>query len=152
MKTKDIIRKQLDNKIIKFENVKDLSLPSSGWVHALRQALNMSLRQLGQRLGITAQSVREIEQREKEGTISIRVLEQVAVALDMKLVYGFIPAEGSLAKMIEARAEEMAHQIVERTSMQMALEDQEISSETLQSAINDKKDTLSREVPKQLWD
>ena len=112
----------------------------------------MSLRQLGKRLNITPQSVKEIEEREKQGTISIKVLKQVATALDMKFVYGFIPNDKTLEKMIEKRAAELARKIVLRTSTQMNLEDQKISDERLNKAIKEKTEELKNGTPKILWD
>ena len=110
------------------------------------------LRQLGARLSITPQSTREIEEREKSDTISLKVLKQVASALDMHFVYAFIPKEKSLEKMVEKRASELAKQIVERTSVQMNLEDQKNPEERIEKAINEKTKELARLMPKYLWD
>jgi predicted DNA-binding mobile mystery protein A len=152
MKTKKLIREQLDKKIVKFNNLDEVVVPPEGWIYSIRQGINMSLRQLGQRLSITPQSVKEIEEREKNGTISIKVLKQVAAALDMKFVYGFIPSEKSLERMIEKRAEELAKNIVERTSIQMGLEDQKNSPERITKAIKEKATELKNDIPKMLWD
>ena len=152
MKTKKLIRDQLDKKIVKYTNLAEVIVPPEGWIYSIRQGINMSLRQLGRRLSITPQSVKEIEEREKNGTISIKVLKQVAEALDMKLVYGFIPSEKTLEGMIEKRAEELAKRIVERTSTQMRLEDQENSPERIEKAIKEKAAELKNNMPKMLWD
>ncbi|MCK7532447.1 MAG: helix-turn-helix transcriptional regulator [Marinilabiliales bacterium] len=64
----------------------------------------MSLRQLANKMGITPQSVKEIEEREISGTISLKVLKQFGRSLGLKLVYGFIPEHESLESMIEKRA------------------------------------------------
>jgi len=152
MKTKKLIREQLDNKIAKFRELNNIVLPSQGWIYSIRQGINMSLRQLGQKLSITPQSVKEIEEREKNGTISIKVLRQVAAALNMKFVYGFIPSEITLEGMIEKRAEELARSIVERTSVQMGLEDQKNTPERLEKAIKEKAAEIKNDMPKILWD
>lgn len=152
MKTKKLIREQLDNKIAKFRELDNIVLPSQGWIYSIRQGINMSLRQLGQKLSITPQSVKEIEEREKNGTISIKVLRQVAAALNMKFVYGFIPSEITLEGMIEKRAEELARSIVERTSVQMGLEDQKNTPERLEKAIKEKAAEIKNDMPKILWD
>ncbi len=55
-------------------------------------------------MSITSQSVWEIEDREKNGSVTLNVLRHVGQALNMKLVYGFIPDHLSLNKMIEDRA------------------------------------------------
>lgn len=152
MNKKQLIREQLDNKIIKFKNLSNIPIPPAGWIYAIRQGINMSLRQLGSRLSITPQSVKEIEQREKDGSITIKGLKQVASALDMQFVYGFIPREKTLEKMIEKRAEELASSIVKRTSHQMSLEDQKTSPERIKKAIKEKTKELINELPRILWD
>lgn len=65
-----------------------------------------------------------MEQREKEGSISLKSLRESAWALDMELVYGFVPKDGSLDALIDCKARELAAQIVSRTSTTMNLEDQ----------------------------
>ena len=80
------------------------------------------------------------------------VLKQVATALDMKFVYGFIPNDKTLEKMIEKRATELARNIVLRTSTQMNLEDQKISDERINKAIKEKTEEIKNEIPKIIWD
>jgi predicted DNA-binding mobile mystery protein A len=152
MKKQKLIRDQLDNKIIKFSHLQEVIVPSEGWIYSIRQGINMSLRQLGQRMSITPQSVKEIEEREKNGTISIKVLKQVAAALNMSFVYGFIPSEKTLEGMIEKRAIELAKSIVERTSIQMGLEDQKNTPERIEKAIKEKTAEIMQEMPRILWD
>lgn len=133
----------MDKKIIKFSHLHDVVVPPKGWIYSIRQGLNMSLRQLGQRMSITPQSVMEIEEREKNGTISIKVLRQVAAALNMQFVYALVPSENTLEGMIEKRAIELAKSIVERTSIQMGLEDQKNTPERIEKAINEKAEEWS---------
>ncbi len=152
MKKKKLIRDQLDRKIVKFKGLENIVVPPNGWIYSIRQGINMSLRQLGQRLSITPQSVKEIEEREKNDTISLKVLKQVASALSMHFVYGFIPEDHTLEEMIEKRATELAKQIVERTSVNMNLEDQKNSEKRINQAIKEKKEELTNEFPKYLWD
>ena len=112
MKKQKLILEQIDRKIIQLRKVEELSNPSSGWVKAIRQSLGMSLRQLGLRMGgITAQSVKEIEERESNDTLSIKVLKQFGNSLNMKFVYGFIPKNKNLEEIIEIRAKELAKEI-----------------------------------------
>lgn len=152
MKNRKLIREQLDNKIIKYRGLQEVALPPNGWIYSIRQGINMSLRQLGQRLSITPQSVKEIEEREKNGTISLKVLRQVANALDMDFVYGFVPRENTLEAMVTKKAKELATRIVERTSIQMGLEDQKNTDERIEKAINERTDEIKRELPRYLWD
>lgn len=123
-----------------------------GWVATIRTALNMSLRQLGGRMGMSAQGIRDLEKREAEGTITLNSLKEASQALNMKLVYALIPMEESLEEMVEKRAREIALKIVKRTSITMALEDQANSDERLKQAIDEMTQDLKREMPKKLWD
>jgi predicted DNA-binding mobile mystery protein A len=152
MNKQKLILEQVDRKILKLKKIEDLTIPSTGWVYTIRQALGMSLRHLGKRMGITAQSVREIEEREKNETISLKVLRQFGQSLDLKLVYGFVPKNESLEAIIDKRAEELAKEIVMRTSISMKLEDQEINPKRLQKAIKEKAIEIKNEMPKYLWD
>ena len=152
MKERRLILDQLDRKIIKYKNLDTVIIPPNGWIYSIRKALNMSLRQLGNRMDITPQSVREIEERERNGTVSINVLKQVGRALNMKLVYGFIPKSDTLEKMIEERAYQLAKEIVQRTSVTMSLEDQKTSDERIEKAIKEKAEEIKTILPRYLWD
>lgn len=152
MKKQKLILDQLDRKILQMNIPDSFVVPPAGWINSIRQALGMTLRQLGNKLKITAQSVKEIENREKNGSVSLNVLRQVGSSLDMKLVYGFIPKTGSLEQMIENRALEIARDIVRRTSASMTLEEQGNSENRLQKAILEKAAEIKQEMPKYIWD
>lgn len=152
MKKQKLILEQVDRKILQLKKAENLVIPSAGWVYSIRQALGMSMRQLGNKMEITPQSVKEIEEREKAGAITVKALRQFGQALDLKLIYGFIPSEGSLDKMIEKRALELAEVIVKRTSVSMKLEDQENRPDRLQNAVKEKAKELKLQMPKLLWD
>jgi predicted DNA-binding mobile mystery protein A len=152
MKKHKLIIAQMDQKLLKFHQLQEVIIPPEGWIYSIRTAIKMSLRQLGKRLHITAQSVKEIETREKNGTISINVLKQVGQALNMKFVYGFIPKTETLEKMINERAIELAKEIVLRTSANMRLEDQENLPERINNSIKEKASDITREIPRYLWD
>lgn len=152
MNKQKLILEQIDRKILQLKKIEDLVIPASGWIYAIRQALGMTLRQVGNKMGITPQSVKEIELREKHGTISLNVLRQFGKSLDLKLVYGYIPKHKSLEMIIEKRAEEIAREIVNRASISMKLEDQENNPKRIRKAINDKTKEIKMEMPKYLWD
>ncbi len=152
IKSKILIINQLDKKLHLLSSFQKTSVPPKGWVHLIRKTLNMSLRQLGARLQITPQGMKDIERREMEGTITLKALKEVGNALDMQLVYGFIPKSDSLEKMIERKASDMANKIVKRTSTTMKLEDQENAEERIKLAIIEMTEDLKKEIPKSLWD
>lgn len=147
-----LIIEQLDRKFLTLKSLNQFSSPERGWIFNIRTALKMSLRQLGKRLGISAQSVKEIEQREAEGSLTLRSLSDVAKALDMKLVYAIIPKEETLERMIEKRADKIAREIVLRTSNTMSLEDQKVSDTRIKKAIEEKADEIINKMPRYLWD
>jgi predicted DNA-binding mobile mystery protein A len=115
-------------------------------------ALGMSMQQLGKKLTVSRQNILDIEKREKDGAITIKSLREIAKALDMQFVYGFVPNAGSLDSLIENRAKELAKEIVLRTAQTMKLEDQENSPQRIQKAIEERTEKLKKEIPKILWD
>lgn len=147
-----LLVEQLDRTFRELRPLRELVVPERGWVHSVRLALRMSLRQLAARLNLAIPSVKEIEDREAEGSITLRSLSEVASALDMRLVYVLIPNEDSLETMIEKRAEQIARSIVLRTSKSMELEEQGVSSERIERAVRSKADELIRTTPRYLWD
>lgn len=57
----------------------------------LRKEHKLSLQSLGNKLNISAQSIKEIQDREKSGSVTIKILNKVAEALNYKFEYRFIP-------------------------------------------------------------
>ena len=150
--SRKLVMEQMDRKFRELNRMKGSSVPERGWVHAIRTALGMSLRQLGGRLKISPQSVKEMEDREADGSVTLRTLREAARALGMELSYVLIPMEESLESMVEARAEKVARSIVLRTSKTMELEEQDVSGERIEKAIRTKKNELIRTMPRYLWD
>lgn len=152
MNKKTLQIEQLESKMKHFSKLTTLVSPPTGWVRATRLALGISLQQMAKQLKISKQSAQELEQREKEGAITIKSLSDAAEALNMKLVYGFVPLDGSIDNLIERKAKELATQIVLRTSNSMKLENQKNSEERIKKAIKDRTVELKKEIPKALWD
>ena len=152
MGDKSLQLQQLNAKMHAFAALKNIAAPPTGWIKAVRLALGMSLDQLGRKLSITKQSTHAIEEREKDGSVTIKALREAANALDMHLVYGFVPKDGSLDALIDRKAKELAKQIVLRTSNTMKLEDQENSQERIKKAIEERAAAIKSEMPKTLWD
>jgi predicted DNA-binding mobile mystery protein A len=96
MAKKSLQIQQLNSKMLAFATLQKVAPPPTGWIKAVRTAIGMSLQQLSHRLSITRQSVQEFEQREKDGSLTIKSLREAARALGMELVYGL-----SLKKLSE---------------------------------------------------
>lgn len=152
MGKKSLQVEQLNSKMLAFASLKKVAVPPTGWVKAIRSALGMSLSQLGKKLSITRQSAQAIEKREKDGSLTIQSMKEIAKVLDMQFVYGFVPNDGSLEALIEKRAKQLATQIVMRTSNTMKLEDQENSRKRIEKAIRERTAIIKNEMPKILWD
>ena len=152
MNKKKLQIQQLEHKLNGFNTAQKVVAPPTGWLKAVRVTLGMSLQQLADKLSITKQSVQEIEMREKEGNITLKSLRETANALDMQLVYGLVPKDGSIDKLIDRKARELAIRIVSRTSNTMKLEDQENTKQRLKKAVEERTAVIKHEQPKILWD
>lgn len=152
MKNQSLQIQQLNGKMQSIAAIKQIAPPPIGWIKAVRNTLGMTLQQLGNKLSITKQSLQLIERREVDGTITLKTLRDVANGLDMELVYGFVPKDGSLNALIERKANTLATQIVMRTSNTMKLEDQGNSNIRIRKAIQERATSIQNEMPKILWD
>ena len=149
---KSLLITQLDQKLKPFAAIKNSSVPTKGWIHTIRTSLNMTMEQLGNKLGITKQGVKKIEESEAKCTVSINTLKEVANAIDMQLVYGFVPKTGTVQDLINQKAEKLATKIVLRTHKNMQLENQAITDTKLKRAIKELAEELAREMKRSLWD
>ena len=140
-----LLLNQTQEKINSFSVLKSVEKPDKGWVSAIRVSIKMSLRQLGERLHISPQGVKDLEKREESGAITLNSLKEVGRALDMDLVYGFISRHNSLETMIEERAREIAEEVILKTS-------QEGSDKEIKKAISQKTYEISSKMPSYLWD
>ena len=147
-----LLIEQADKKLAAFKPLNSFTIPQNGWVNTIRLALKMSLRQLGNRLKISPQSMKEIEEREVSGSITLKSLKEVGTVLNLKLIYGFTSTSNSIEEIIEERAIVLAKEIIQRTSQTMKLEDQENTKERLEKAIKNKADEIKNKMPRYLWD
>lgn len=152
MGKKLLMLQQLNAKLLSFAPMSRIVIPPSGWIKAIRNTLGMSMQQLANKLSISKQGVLDIEKREVDGSITIKALRELGRVLDMELVYGFVPKDGSLEAMIEKKSNELATKIVLRTSNTMQLEDQGNSKERIEKAIKERTEEIKNEMPKILWD
>lgn len=82
-------------------------LPAS-WIKAIRKSFNIPVSVIAKGIGKSPQAIIEFEKSEAHeggGKITIESLAKIAEAMDMELVYGFVPKHyPSLEKMINAAA------------------------------------------------
>ena len=152
MNKKKLQIEQLEAKMKVFSSCGKVAAPPTGWIKAVRLSLGMSLQQMANKLSVTRQSAGDIEKREMEGSITLKALKEAANALDTDVVYGLVPKDGSLDRLIERKAKRLAIEIVKRTSSSMELEDQVNTEKRLRKAVTERTASLKNEMPKILWD
>lgn len=153
MRTKKrLLVEQLDKKLKPFLGTEKIIVPDKGWINSIRVTLNMTLEQLGNKLNVTRQGAKKMEESESLGTISLRAMKEIGRVFNMQFVYGFVPNDGSVESLIEYKAQELAKKIVLRTSQNMKLENQGNTDERIKQAIDDLASELKREIHKSLWD
>ena len=149
---KTVLLEQLDSNFKRFSKLKSVSIPTTGWLRLIRLSLNMSLKQFGQRLGITPQSARAIEEREKSGSISLKNLNDAADALDMDLLYILLPKQQTLKKTIDKRANQLAEKLVLESFESTLFKDQKEFRSSLKNLIKEKTEEIIKTLPRYLWD
>ncbi len=142
------IVKKLDQTLKKYKGQKNLP---NGCINYIRRSLNISLKQLGAKLGLSSQAIYAIEQREKHKNITLKKLNQVANALNMDLLYAFVPKK-PLEEMIKEKAYIKAKEVVMRTHQNMILEDQQVCEKTLTKEIEGTAKYLEENISSTLWD
>lgn len=98
---------ELDRQFCDFAKLQRNATPRCGWTKTVRLALGMSSKALGERLGMTAQGVRKLEQAEASGTITLNTLARLAHGLDCEVHYMFVPRT-SLMEQVLRRTHEVA--------------------------------------------
>jgi predicted DNA-binding mobile mystery protein A len=121
-RSSELARAVLDERLVALRDVVPLA-PPRGWIRAIREALGMTLADLGRRLNVTKQAVLQMETSEADGSIRLATLRRAAEALDCTLVYALVP-NGSLDETVDHRARTVATRDVERAHHTMLLEAQ----------------------------
>ena len=122
-----ITLKQVTRKTEALRTVEQEAYTRTGWIKCIRQAIGMSGIHLAQKMGISQNSLSELEKREASKSITIKKLDETAKALDCRLIYGFIPKK-KLEEMVEQAALKKAHELLELADTHMSLEDQKVAS------------------------
>lgn len=144
-------RRQLDKRLKSLQNADNLMRPPHGWIKAIREALGMTTKQLGNRLGISQPGITKIEKSEKSHTISLDTLARTAEALDCHLVYALVPSD-SLDETVRRRATIMAKKRLQSTSHSMRLESQSVEDSDEYQQLQKLIDKLIEQGGSKLWE
>ena len=142
---------QLDASLAQFAPLRNLQPPKKGWIRAIRDALGMSGRQLGQRMSVSKMWITDMERLEANGATSLKTLRRAAEAMDCELVYALVP-KTSLKETLLKQARRKVRQDMARASHTMALEDQALSQDEVGKATETAAASLLDKIPKAFWD
>jgi predicted DNA-binding mobile mystery protein A len=104
--------------------------PSGGWIASVREALGLSLRQIGKKMRASGQAIQQFERAEADDRITLRALRRVAEAMGCELVYVLVPRSGSFEELAEHPTRERVAHDVKSVVHTMALEDQKPENAT----------------------
>jgi predicted DNA-binding mobile mystery protein A len=125
-------------------------VPPRGWLRAIREALGMTPKALGERMGVSRTRVNALEKAEASGATTLNSLRQAAAALDCVLVYALVP-RSSLEETLRRQAERQADAELARLDHTMHLENQALSTGDLQAARDRMIQALLDGPPRRLW-
>ncbi|MGI9499730.1 MAG: mobile mystery protein A [Geminicoccaceae bacterium] len=134
-RTNQRARSKLDQRLSMLRPVENFGSPPKGWIRAIRDALGMRGVQLARRMGMTPQSLQDVEKSEAAGSIRIETLRKAAAALDCSLVYALVPNQG-LEETVANRARAVAQRELRGIAHSMALEDQAVIVDDMEGRIN----------------
>jgi predicted DNA-binding mobile mystery protein A len=146
----DLRIRQLDDALRPAQSLRNRPAPEDGWLRTIRQALGMSIRQLGKRAGLSTNAVVSIERNEAKGSVRLESLRRMAQAMDCDLVYAVVPRD-SLEEILRRQALRAANEVVTRVAASMDLEDQGTTPEEKGRQVEELAERL-RKNRSRIWD
>jgi predicted DNA-binding mobile mystery protein A len=143
-------RKQIDEQLSPWKQVKASQRPRRGWLRATRESLGMTVRQLADFLGTDGSGVTRLEEREVKGTATLQSLERAAKAMGCRLIYAIVPEE-SLEKTLDKKAHEAASRTFDSVVHTMRLERQGISKNETEKQIENLSEELKARLDPLIW-
>jgi len=150
-KSATLQRLQLADALGEFSSSRASSPPGGGWVRAIREALGMTQAQLAARLGISRQSLQDLERAEANRRITLDSLDRLAKAMDCRVVYALVPEKGSIDDVRTRRAQSLADAMLKSSEHSMQLEAQGVPARESKRQRKLLADTLLRGSPRKLW-
>ena len=96
-------RRQLDRKLGLMRESGMQVVPQGGWTKTVRNALRMSGKDLGRRIGVSQSAISQLEASEERETITLGSLRKLAEGMECDLVYAFVPKD-SLDEIMRRQA------------------------------------------------
>lgn len=136
----------LDKKTSELKSVNNIVPRGSGWINTVREAIGMTASQLAVRLCVTQPRITKMESN--EDNLKLSTMKKAAEAMNCEFVYYFKP-KTTFQNLVEEQAQKKAAEILKTVNVNMALEDQEISTD---EAVKDFADDLINTKIKQIWE
>jgi predicted DNA-binding mobile mystery protein A len=143
-------RQQID---LNLEDIKPMGSkkpPKDGWIKEIRNALGMSMKDLGARLGVIKQRIERIEKDEVNKKVTIETMSRVAEALNCEFVYFLIP-KTSLQNTLESEALQAAKKLANSIEKTMSLEKQGTSKSAQAERIKEIAKELIEKQDRRIW-
>ncbi|MGC1605402.1 MAG: helix-turn-helix domain-containing protein [Candidatus Acidiferrum sp.] len=113
---------QLDRSLSEARNLPPR--PLGGWIASVREALGLTLAEVGKHLRAPRQTVQKFEHAEATDRITLGSLRRIADAMGCDLVYALVPKSGSFTELAERPTRERVARDVKSVGHTMALENQ----------------------------
>lgn len=146
-----LARKQLDQRLRMFAELKKTQPPLRGWIRAIRDALGMTGEQLARRIGVQKQRIVALEKGEVAGTATINSMKRAAEAMDCVFVYALVPRD-SLEANVERQARKYAEKIHAAIQHSMILEQQGLTDDERRQSIEANTEKFVRETVRDMWE
>ncbi len=143
-------RRQLDKRLAPLRGSNSFARPPRGWIRAIRDALGMTAKQLGTRMGVSQPRIAEMERFEVSKTLTLESLERAAHAMDCQLVYALVPRK-PLDTLVEERATQIAKARLSSTGHSMGLEDQSVDADDQELHLKKMIQKLVEKSGSELW-
>ena len=129
-------RRQLDARLQRLRPLAGEPRPHKGWLRAIRDALGMSSTELAARMGVSQQTVPNLERSELHDTIKLETLRRAADALDCDLAYVLVPRT-SLDDAVRTQARRKAARHLAPVAHHSRLEDQSVGDDDAAAEIDE---------------
>jgi len=149
--SRSFARKQLDQRLHAFTELKNRQPPMRGWIRAIRDALGMTSAQLARRIGVQRQRVHALEKGEIAGTATINSIRKAAEAMDCVFVYALVPRD-SLQSNVERQALKYAEKIHTAVQHSMMLEQQGLTADESRQGIQANAERFDRDTVRDMWE
>ena len=146
MDTRVLQIRALDRKTSGLQSANNIVPRGSGWINTVREAIGMTASQLAARLGVSQQRITKMESN--EDNLKLSTMKKAAEAMNCEFVYYFKP-KTTFQNLVDEQAQKKAAEVLMKVNVNMALEDQEISTD---EAVKDFATDLINTKIKQIWD